>query len=68
MRKILLIGIAATIYGILVTYFVEDFKAFLVSGFNVLMIDTTALFCLYYLRKKSKEKEDQDEKNKKYEP
>ena len=67
-RKILLIGISTTIYGILVNYLVDDFEVFLKAGFMVFIIDATALFTICFIHKKIKKREEQEEKNKKFNP
>ena len=62
-RKVLFIGSLATIYGILVTFLVDDFETFFASGFGVLMIDALVLWAVFFIRKQCKEKEDQEDRN-----
>lgn len=62
-RKISIIGSLATIYGIFVTFLVDDFEMFFVSGFSVLMIDVVVLWAVLFVRKRCKEKEEQEDRN-----
>ena len=63
MRKILLIGIFFSVYGIMVNYLVDDLELLLKAGFMVIIINATALFTLYNIRKKCKKREEQEQKN-----